>query len=98
MTGTFTGGRCLRGACMILIAGALSLAAQTPGTRGRTATMHQMSPGYLGAGVLEVTAERAKALKLPETAGVEVKYVDENTAASKAGLRTDDVILEINKE
>jgi serine protease Do len=53
-------------------------------------------PGYLGVGIADVTPERAKALKLPEAAGVEVKLVDEKSPALKAGLKVDDVILEIN--
>jgi serine protease Do len=73
--------------------------AQTPGTRGNHAIVRVASrPGYLGAGVLEVTPERAKALKLPWAAGVEIKHVDDNSAASRAGLKLDDVILEVNKE
>jgi serine protease Do len=71
---------------------------QSPGVHGRSANMHTapQRPGYLGAGVVEVTPERAKALKLTEAAGVEVKRVEENSAAAKAGLKVDDVILELN--
>ena len=54
--------------------------------------------GYLGVGVAEITEERAKALKLPNDSGVEVKHVDDNSPASKAGLKEGDVILELNKE
>jgi len=71
---------------------------QTPGTRGHSANGHGPAqwPGYLGVGVVEVTPERAKALKLPEASGVEVKRVDDDSPAAKAGLKTDDVILELN--
>ncbi len=31
-------------------------------------------PGYLGVGIADVTPERAKALKLPEAAGVEENW------------------------
>lgn len=54
--------------------------------------------GYLGVGVVEVASERVKALKLPDDSGVEVKRVDENSPASKAGLRENDVILEVNAQ
>ena len=41
---------------------------QSAGVHGRSANMHAapQRPGYLGAGVVEVTPERAKALKLTE--------------------------------
>jgi serine protease Do len=51
---------------------------------------------YLGIGVAEVDAERAKALNLKEVHGVEVKSVDENSPAAKAGLKEGDVVLEYN--
>lgn len=66
--------------------------------RGRSATARMiMRHGYLGVGVVDITPERAKALNRKEEGGVEVKYVDENSPASKAGLRENDVILEVNK-
>jgi serine protease Do len=72
--------------------------AQTPGTHGRSATGHGPSqwPGYLGVGIVEVTQERAKTLNLAAASGVEVKHVDDNSPAARAGLKTDDVILELN--
>jgi serine protease Do len=55
------------------------------------------APGsYLGIGVAEVTAERAKALNLKEERGAEVTNVDEDSPAAKAGLKTGDVVLEFN--
>ena len=51
---------------------------------------------YLGVGVAEITAERAKALKLKEERGVEITMVQDNSPASKAGLKVGDVVLEYN--
>lgn len=51
---------------------------------------------YLGVGVREVDAERARALKLREEYGVEVTNVEEESPAAKAGLKTGDVVLEYN--
>ena len=65
--------------------------------RGHSVITRGMSKrGWLGVGLGEVTAERAKALKLKDDSGVEVTHVDENSPASKAGLKENDVILEVN--
>jgi serine protease Do len=65
--------------------------------RSHSATLHRAgSLGYLGVGVVDLTDERAKALKLKDDSGVEVRKVDENSPASKAGLKEDDVVLEVN--
>ncbi len=58
----------------------------------RVIAMPQKS--YLGIGVADVNAERAKALGLKEERGAEVTSVTENSPAAKAGLKTGDVILE----
>jgi len=50
----------------------------------------------LGIGAQDVTADRAKALKLKEARGVEVTMVGDNTPASRAGLRPGDAIVEFN--
>src|SRR6478609_1739069 len=51
---------------------------------------------YLGVGIQEITAERAKALKLREEAGVEVTRVAPDSPAAKAGLKEGDVVLQYN--
>ena len=51
---------------------------------------------YLGIGVADIDAERAKALKLGDEHGAEVKNVAEDSPAAKAGLKDGDVILEYN--
>jgi serine protease Do len=51
---------------------------------------------YLGIGVQEVGAERAKELKLAEERGVEVRHVSPESPAAKAGLKENDVVLEYN--
>jgi serine protease Do len=51
---------------------------------------------YLGVKVAEIDAERARALKLKEERGVEIKKVEPGTPAEKAGLKEQDVVLEYN--
>jgi serine protease Do len=54
-----------------------------------------MSGGsFLGIGVSEIDADRAKALNLREERGVEITRVEEDSPASRAGLKTGDVVLE----
>lgn len=67
--------------------------ARTPGSRKVA-----VSPGgsYLGVGVRDIDSERAKALGLKEDRGVEVKHVDEDSPAAKAGIREGDAIVEFN--
>jgi serine protease Do len=70
-----------------------------PPSRGRSIIARTAAKrGYLGVGIAEVTPERAKALKLPDDSGVEVKRVDQDSPAAKAGLKENDVILELNNE
>ena len=51
---------------------------------------------YLGVGVKDIDGERAKALKLSDEYGVEVTSVEDDSPASKAGLKVSDVVLEYN--
>jgi serine protease Do len=51
---------------------------------------------WLGVETQEVTAEKAKELKLPAERGVVIGRVLEDSPAAKAGLKDGDVITEIN--
>jgi serine protease Do len=53
-------------------------------------------PSWLGVETQEVTAEKAKELKLPAERGVVVAAVTEDSPAAKAGLKEKDVITEVN--
>jgi len=53
---------------------------------------------YLGIGVENVNADRARALKLKEDRGAYVTSVMADTPAAKAGLKEGDVILEYNDQ
>jgi serine protease Do len=51
---------------------------------------------WLGVGTSEVTADKAKELKLPAERGVVLGKIVENSPASKSGLKENDVVTEIN--
>ncbi|MGH9556221.1 MAG: PDZ domain-containing protein [Terriglobales bacterium] len=51
---------------------------------------------YLGVDIEDVTSDRVAALKLKEERGAEIKVVDQDAPAGKAGLKVGDVILEFN--
>jgi serine protease Do len=54
------------------------------------------NPSYLGIGLREIGPDRAKALNLPEEAGVEITQVYENSPAASAGLMAGDVVFQYN--
>jgi serine protease Do len=82
-------------AILCLVAG--TAFAQT-GERARSTNLRQpfLNRAYLGVGVVQLSDERVKALKLPSDRGVEVTLVVPNSPAAKAGLKPNDVILELN--
>ncbi len=51
---------------------------------------------YLGVGIMDVDAERAKVLKLTQGHGVEVSRVESGSPAFVAGIMVGDVLLEFN--
>jgi serine protease Do len=80
--------------CLAVSAFAVTGYSQTP---AHSATLRRIvERGHLGVGVIELTEDRAKTLGLKDDNGVEVTHVEENSAASKAGLKVGDVILEVN--
>jgi serine protease Do len=89
-------GMFLRTTAMLCVAAGLFAQTSAPQTP-RSATLRRaVSRGYLGVGVVDLTDERVKALNLKDDSGVEVKRVDENSPAAKAGIKDNDVILELN--
>jgi len=60
----------------------------------RLVEVANVGEGYLGVGLQDVNAERAKALKLPEEAGVEITKLDESSPAAVAGLMVGDVVMQ----
>ena len=52
--------------------------------------------GWLGVGVSEVSAEKMKTLRLPEERGALLGKIVPDSPAAKAGLKENDVVLEIN--
>ena len=52
--------------------------------------------GWLGVGVSEVSADKVKALKLPGERGALLGKIVPDSPAAKAGLKENDVVLEIN--
>ena len=76
---------------------AAALAAPAARAQNRTiVTSPAMRAPYLGIGVQDIDAERAKTLKLKEVRGVEVTRVDDDSPAGKAGFQKGDVVLDYN--
>ncbi len=87
-------------AVLMLVAGTAAIAAQDEAqTKEKMVTelVTELRGGsFLGVGVAEITAERAKELKLKEVHGVEVTSVEDDSPAAKAGLKKGDVVTEYN--
>jgi serine protease Do len=88
----------LKSSFILFIAATAAAYGQTSSPqRAHSATLRRIADrGYLGVGVIELTPERAKELKLSNDNGVEVKRVDADSPAARAGLRENDVIVEVN--
>src|SRR5687767_5474861 len=67
-----------------------------PAPGARIYAMPLASGSFLGVAVAEVDSDRAKMLRLKEEHGVEITRLEEDSPASKAGLRVTDVVLEYN--
>ena len=57
-------------------------------------TVRAGGSSYLGIGVADITAERAKTLNLKEERGAEVTNVAKDSPADKAGIKQGDVVLD----
>lgn len=85
------------GILMAFLAAGLSAPAvwsQTARARNAQVTVQVGGSSYLGIGVADVTAERAKALNLKEERGAEVTNVAADSPAAKAGIKEGDVVLD----
>lgn len=92
----------------VLLAGPLAFGspAQTTGTPPEAKKVSQVviagigpesySKSFLGVGVQEIDADRAREKNLKEVRGVEITSVASDSAADKAGLKKGDVVLEYN--
>jgi serine protease Do len=75
----------------------LAAVVSAPGAFAQTRRTIVVGNGpYLGVGVRDVDSDSAKKFNLKEVRGVEITSVDENSPASKAGLKDGDVVLEYN--
>jgi serine protease Do len=72
------------------------LRAQKATTRTPAAAMalQRGASSFLGIGVAEIDSERAKSLNLKDEHGIEVKSVEAESPAAKAGIKEGDVVLE----
>ncbi len=62
----------------------------------RAVVVRTGTSSFLGVGVAEIEADRAKALSLREEHGVEIKSVEPDSGAARAGVKEGDVVLEYN--
>jgi serine protease Do len=83
----------------VYLAACVAAFGQNPAPHAHSANNVQaVETPYLGVGGQDITADRAKALKLKEERGVEVTWVDPDGAAAKAGLKEGDVVTDYNSQ
>jgi hypothetical protein len=58
--------------------------------------LHSSAPGYLGVLVEDVDSDAAAKLRLKEIRGAVITLIDHDAPAAQAGLRVNDVLLELN--
>ncbi len=56
------------------------------------------TPGYMGVLVGDVDSETATKLKLKDTRGAVITLIDHDAPAAQAGIRVNDVVLQVNGE
>lgn len=83
-------------ACLLALAPAALAQKARTASENHPAIFTRSGGSYLGVGVADIDADRARELKLPEVRGVEIKNVDDDSPAAKAGLKEGDVVLEYN--
>lgn len=90
------------GVCTVGMSLALAVVARAevvsePGPWQRGTVSHGVaSQSYLGVDVRDVTEDQVSVLKLKEAKGAEVMRVDHDGPAGKMGLRTHDVVMQMN--
>lgn len=58
--------------------------------------LHSNTPGYLGVLVSDIDTDATSHLKLKDTHGALVTLIDHDAPAAQAGIRVNDVLLELN--
>ena len=92
---------CLMGVVALSLLGSGMLQAQkavNPPAVGVLALSGGDGQAWLGVQLEEVTADRAREMKLPGEYGAVVTHVNEDSPAAKAGLKESDVVLEFAGE
>jgi serine protease Do len=80
-------------ACVACVTAGLGIGQPFPGA---PVVVASASGSFLGVGIQEIDSNRAKELKLPDEAGVEVTRIAPDSPAEKAGIRIGDVVTQYN--
>jgi len=81
---------------LVILMGAAAAIPALPQATPRVQKIASTGSSWVGVMVQEIDGDRAKALKLPNEAGVEVTRVEPDSPADRAGLKTGDAITQWN--
>lgn len=88
--------RCSNLLCLALLAYAFAVGALAAAPLGSIAGFHRDGGGYLGVDFENLTPQQRAKFQVPSKQGVAIAAVDHDAPAGKAGLRSNDVILEMD--
>ena len=83
-------------ACLALLPLPLAPLAFATASSGSIASFHHNGDGYLGVDFENLTSQQRDKLHIASKDGVAIAAVDHDAPAGKAGLRSNDVIVELN--
>ena len=86
----------LAAAGLMAPAGLAQRASSAPKARAVSRTIVIGNRSFLGVGIADINAERAKALNLKDEHGVEITHLEQDSPAAKGGVKVGDVVLEYN--
>lgn len=86
------------GAVLLPVAASAQLSGLARILEGPSRLLHSSTPGYMGVLVGDIDSDSATRLKLKDSHGAVITLIDHDAPAAQAGLRVNDVVLQVNSQ